>query len=90
VKIKVLRNFRFKLALEVVLQADFISRINFGIRVTLGGLLVVEVVKTTSASSSIYTRLTKVANGPSPLDSTQKELSNETLIKINQVITGEL
>jgi len=37
-----------------------------------------------------YARLTKVANGPSLLDSTQKELSNETLMKINGVISAEL
>jgi len=34
--------------------------------------------------------LTKVANGPRVLDSTQKELSNETLMKINGVISAEL
>jgi len=34
--------------------------------------------------------LTKVANGPSLLDSTQKKLSNETLMKINGVISPEL
>jgi len=32
----------------------------------------------------------KVANGPSPVDSTQKELSNETLMKVNGVISAEL
>jgi len=37
-----------------------------------------------------HARLTKVANGPSLLDSTQKELSNETLMKINAVISSEL
>jgi len=37
-----------------------------------------------------YARLTKIANGPSLLDSTQKELSNETLMKINGVISVEL
>ena len=37
-----------------------------------------------------YARLTKRPNGPSLLDSTQKELSNETLIKINGVISAEL
>ena len=37
-----------------------------------------------------YARLTKVTNGPSPLDSSQKELSNETLMKINGVISAEL
>jgi len=37
-----------------------------------------------------YARLTKVANGPSLLDSTQKELSNETLMKINGVRSAEL
>jgi len=30
-----------------------------------------------------HVRLTKVANGPSLLDSTQKELSNKTMMKIN-------
>jgi len=34
--------------------------------------------------------LTKVANGPSLLDSMQKELSNETLMKITQVISTQL
>jgi len=34
-----------------------------------------------------YARLTKMANG---LDSTQKKLSNETLIKINGVISAEV
>jgi len=37
-----------------------------------------------------YARLTKIAKGPSLLDSTQRELSNETLIKINGVISAEL
>jgi len=37
-----------------------------------------------------HARLTKVANGPSLLDSTQKELSNETLMKIKGVISAEL
>jgi len=37
-----------------------------------------------------YARLAKVANGPSPLDSMQKELSNESLMKINGVISAEL
>jgi len=37
-----------------------------------------------------HARKTKVANGPILLDSTQKELSNETLIKINAVISVEL
>ena len=37
-----------------------------------------------------YAWLTKIANGPSLLDSTQKELSNETLMKINGVISAEL
>jgi len=36
-----------------------------------------------------YARLTKIANGPSLLDSKQKELSNETLMKINGVISAE-
>jgi len=35
-------------------------------------------------------RLTKVGNGPSLLDSTQEKLSNETLMKINGVISVEL
>jgi len=34
--------------------------------------------------------LTKVPNGPSLLDSKYKELSNETLMKINGVISAEL
>jgi len=38
----------------------------------------------------VNARLTKVANGPSLLDSTQKELSNETLMKIYGVISAEL
>ena len=38
----------------------------------------------------VYSQWTKVANGPSLLDSTQKELSNETLMKINGVISVEL
>ena len=37
-----------------------------------------------------YARLTKVTNGPSLLDSTEKGLSNETLMKINGVISAEL
>jgi len=37
-----------------------------------------------------YARLTKVANRPCLLYSTQKELSNETLKKINGVISAEL
>ena len=37
-----------------------------------------------------YARLTKVASGPSLLDSTQKALSNDTLMKINGVISAEL
>jgi len=37
-----------------------------------------------------YARLTNIANGPSGLDSTQKELSSETLMKINGVIPAEL
>jgi len=37
-----------------------------------------------------HARLTKVANRNSLLDSTQKELSNETLMKINGVISAEL
>ena len=37
-----------------------------------------------------YVQLTKVAKGPSLLDPTQKELSNETLMKINGVISAEL
>jgi len=37
-----------------------------------------------------YVRLTKRPNGPSLLDSTLKELSNETLMKINGVISAEL
>jgi len=37
-----------------------------------------------------HAQLTKVANGPSPLDSTQKGLSNETLMKMNVVISKEL
>jgi len=37
-----------------------------------------------------HARLTKVANGPSLLESAQKELSNETLMKINGVISAEL
>jgi len=37
-----------------------------------------------------YARLIKVANGPSLLDSTNKDLTNETLMKINGVISAEL
>jgi len=37
-----------------------------------------------------YARLTKVGNGPSLLDPTQKELSNETLMKINGVTSEQL
>ena len=37
-----------------------------------------------------YAWLTKVANRLSLLDSTQKELPNETLMKINGVISAEL
>jgi len=53
VKIKVLRNFRFKLVLVVVLHPESISGIHFAFDVILGELLAVEVVKTTSAGSSI-------------------------------------
>jgi len=52
-KIKVLRKFRLKLVLEVVLHAESISGIRFAIRVILGELWAVEVVKTTFAGSSI-------------------------------------
>jgi len=38
----------------------------------------------------VHAQLTKVAYGPSLLDSTQKELTNETLMKINGVISAEL
>ena len=38
----------------------------------------------------VYAPLLKVAKGPSLLDSTQKELSNETLMKINGVISEQL
>jgi len=34
--------------------------------------------------------LTKVANGPSVLDSMQKEVSNKNLMKIKRVISREL
>jgi len=71
------------------LHAESISGIRFAIRVILGELWAVEVVKTTSAGSSICP-VDKIANGPSLLDSTQKELSNETLMKINGVISAEL
>ena len=37
-----------------------------------------------------YALWTKVPKEPSPLDSTQKELSNEILRKINGVISAEL
>jgi len=37
-----------------------------------------------------YARLTKVSNGPNLLDSTQRELSKKTLMKINGVISAEL
>jgi len=37
-----------------------------------------------------YVRLIKVANGLYLLDSKQKELSNETLMKINGVISAKL
>jgi len=37
-----------------------------------------------------YAWLTKVANGPSLLDSTQKGVSNETLRKINGVTFADL
>jgi len=37
-----------------------------------------------------HARLTKVSNGPNLLDSTQNELSNETLMKINGVTSVEL
>jgi len=37
-----------------------------------------------------YARLIKIANGPSLLDSTQKELSKETLMKIKGVTSAEL
>ena len=37
-----------------------------------------------------YARLTKIPKGPSLLDSKQKELSNETLMKIYGVISAEL
>jgi len=50
---KVLRNFGFKLVIVVVLHAESITGIRFAIRVILGELCAVEVVKTTSAGSSI-------------------------------------
>jgi len=53
VEIKVLRNFRFKLVLGVVLHAEYIPGIRFAIRVIRGELYAVEVVKTTSAGSSM-------------------------------------
>jgi len=49
----VLRNFRFKLVLRVVWQAETISGISYAIRGILGWLWAVEVVKTASAGSSI-------------------------------------
>ena len=52
-KIKDFRYFRFKLVVLVVLHAESISGIRFAIRVILGELCAVEVVKTTSAGSSI-------------------------------------
>ena len=52
-KIKFLRNFWFKLVLGVVLHTESIYGIRFAIRVILGELCAVEVVKTTSAGSSI-------------------------------------
>jgi len=51
-KIKVLRNFPFKLVLQVVLHAESIPGIRLAIRVILGKLLAVEVVITISAGSS--------------------------------------
>ena len=46
---KVLRNFRTKLVLGIVLPTESISGIRFAIRVILGELWVVYVVKITSA-----------------------------------------
>jgi len=52
---KVFRNYWFKLVLTVVLHAESLSGIRFAIRVILGNLRAVEVVKTTSPCSSICT-----------------------------------
>jgi len=71
------------------LDAESISGIPFAIGVILGELSAVEVVKLL-AQVLAYARLTKIANGLSLLDSTKKELSNETLMKINGVISAEL
>ena len=51
-KIKVLRNFGSNLLLEVTLYAESIFGIRLVIRVILGELWAVEVVKITSADSS--------------------------------------
>jgi len=37
-----------------------------------------------------YAWLIKLDNGPSPVDSTQKEISNENCMKVNGVISAEL
>ena len=52
-KTKVLKNFRYKLVLVVVLDAKCISGVRLAIRVILGELLAIDVVNTTSAGSSI-------------------------------------
>jgi len=54
-RIKVLRNFWFRLVLGVVLHTESISGIRFAIGVILGDLRTVEVVKTSSAGSSMCT-----------------------------------
>jgi len=59
------------------------------IRVILGELEAVEVVKLLLQVPT-YAWLTKVDNGPCLLNSTQKELSIETLMMINKVISAEL
>ena len=38
----------------------------------------------------VHALLMKVANSPSLLDSPRKDLSSETLMKINRLIDGEL
>ena len=52
-EIKVLRNFRSQLAIRVVWHAEFISGIRFALRVKLGELEAVEVVKPISSGASI-------------------------------------
>jgi len=76
------QKFRFKLALGVVLHTETImeSVLRSELYWVIYGLLqVLKVLR----QVLVHVWLTKVGNGTSPVNSTQKELSNETLMKIN-------